>query len=61
MKTLKELFIRLVKEDSGQDLIEYALVAGLVGLGSIAMLQTIATDLTTVFTKVSSSLVVAGG
>jgi Flp pilus assembly pilin Flp len=34
MANLKALFIRLVQEDSGQDLIEYALVAALIALGA---------------------------
>ncbi len=30
---MKELLIKLVAEDAGQDLIEYAMVAALLGLG----------------------------
>jgi pilus assembly protein Flp/PilA len=36
MKNMKQLLKNLIAEESGQDLIEYALVAALVGLGSIA-------------------------
>ena len=36
MKSMKQLLKNLIAEDSGQDLIEYALVAALVGLGSVA-------------------------
>ena len=32
MTNLKAILIRLVQEDSGQDLIEYALVAALIAL-----------------------------
>ena len=39
MKTVKQLFKKLIAEDSGQDLIEYALVAALVGLGAIAAIS----------------------
>jgi len=33
---MKQLLKKLATEDSGQDLIEYALVAALVGLGAVA-------------------------
>jgi len=33
------LFRRLAAEESGQDLIEYALVAALIGLGGLAAIQ----------------------
>ena len=36
MKNMKQLLNNLIAEESGQDLIEYALVAALVGLGSVA-------------------------
>jgi pilus assembly protein Flp/PilA len=36
MKNVEQLLKNLITEDSGQDLIEYALVAALVGLGSVA-------------------------
>ena len=39
MKDMKQLVKNLVNEDSGQDLIEYALVAALVGLGAVAAMK----------------------
>ena len=36
MKNMKQLLKNLMVEESGQDLIEYALVAALVGLGAVA-------------------------
>ena len=56
MKTFKELFIRLVQEDSGQDLIEYALVAALIGLGAVAGMKALATDIGTAFNSVGTTL-----
>ena len=35
MKNIQHAFVAFVKDESGQDLIEYALVAGLIGLGAI--------------------------
>jgi pilus assembly protein Flp/PilA len=35
-KKIKQTLAAFIKDESGQDLIEYALVAGLVALGAIA-------------------------
>ncbi len=56
MTNLKELFIRLVQEDSGQDLIEYALVAALIALGALAGMKALATDLGSAFSAVGTAL-----
>lgn len=56
MANLKALFIRLVQEDSGQDLIEYALVAALIALGALAGMKTLATDIGNAFTSVGTTL-----
>jgi len=36
---MKQLFKRLVREDSGQDVIEYVLVSALLGLSSLAVMR----------------------
>ncbi len=46
----------LLWDESGQDLIEYALVAALVALATIAGLKKLATGLSTAFSAVSSDL-----
>jgi pilus assembly protein Flp/PilA len=56
MKNLKQLLQNLMADESGQDLIEYALVAALVGLGSIASMQGLANSIATTFTGVSNAL-----
>lgn len=61
MTNLKSLFYRLVKEDSGQDLIEYALVAALIALGAIGAMKTVSGDISTLFSTVGSQLTSAGG
>jgi pilus assembly protein Flp/PilA len=43
-------------DESGQDLIEYALVAAVVGLGAVAALNTLASAVTTAFTSLGTSL-----
>jgi pilus assembly protein Flp/PilA len=56
MTNLKVLFIRLAKEDSGQDLIEYALVAALIALGALVGMKTLANDIGDAFNSVGSTL-----
>ncbi len=46
----------LKNDESGQDLIEYALIAGLIGLVAVATLQTLATSITSIFTKIQTKL-----
>jgi pilus assembly protein Flp/PilA len=49
----------LHNDESGQDLIEYALVAALIALGSVAAMSQLGTALNTAFSKISSSLTTA--
>lgn len=59
MKNLKKLFIRLVQEDSGQDLIEYALIAALIALGAVVGMRALSTDIGTAFNTVGTTLTTA--
>ncbi len=52
---------RLCREESGQDLIEYALMAGFVAVAAGAILTPMAPTLNVVFCKVHSLLVKYGG
>ena len=56
MKTVKQLFKKLIAEDSGQDLIEYALVAALVGLGAIAAISGLTNAIGKSFNNVGTGL-----
>ena len=56
MEDVKRLLKKLVKEDSGQDLIEYALVAALVGLGSVAAISGLTNSLKNSFNAIGSGL-----
>ncbi len=56
MKNLKHMFIAFLNDESGQDLIEYALVAGLIGLGAVVAMSGLATKIGTAFNSVGSSL-----
>jgi Flp pilus assembly pilin Flp len=46
----------LQSSESGQDLVEYALLVCLIALGAIAGVRHVATAVTTVFSNVSTSL-----
>ena len=56
MANVKQLIKELVKEDSGQDLIEYALVAALVGLGAVAAISGLDNSLKNTFNGIGSAL-----
>lgn len=54
--TLRTLFASLHEDESGQDLIEYALVCALIALGAIAGMGTVADTINNAFSKIGSSL-----
>ena len=56
MKNFKQIMNNLMTEESGQDLIEYALVAALVGLGSVAAMSGLATSISNAFDGVGNAL-----
>ena len=56
MNTVKQIVTNLIKEESGQDLIEYALVTGNLGLGSVAAMQSLATKVSTAFSSIGTTL-----
>ena len=49
----KKLFVRLLKEDEGQDLIEYAMLAAFVSLVAIVGATALGFSLNTWYTNVS--------
>jgi len=56
MKNITEFIRNFAQDESGQDLIEYALVAGLIGLGAVAAMTSLSTAISTAFSNVSSRL-----
>jgi len=52
--------LRLMKDTRGQDLIEYALMAGFVAVAAGAIMPGVAAQIQTIFGKVSSALAAAG-
>ena len=56
VKRFNSNMTRLMENESGQDLIEYALVAALIGLGAVASMRTLGSRITTAFTYIGTSL-----
>jgi pilus assembly protein Flp/PilA len=51
------LILRTIKDDeSGQDLIEYALVAGLIGLGAVVAMSSLSSNIASAFGSVGNQL-----
>ena len=62
MKQLVKLAVKLqmiVKDTRGQDLIEYALMAGFVAVAAGAIMPGVASSINIVFSKVNSIMVLA--
>ena len=53
---MKQIFKQLMQDESGQDLIEYALVAALVGLGAVAAMNSLSNSIANTFNGVGNSL-----
>ena len=53
---LKTLLRALLSEESGQDLIEYALIAALIALGAIAAMGGLSNMISNEFNSIGSSL-----
>jgi Flp pilus assembly pilin Flp len=51
--------LKALKDTRGQDLIEYALMAGFVAVAAGAVMPSVATSISTIFSKVGSVMNVA--
>lgn len=58
MKPSKSLIwtLRIALDTQGQDLIEYALMAGFVALAAGAIMPNVATSISTIFSKVADTM-----
>jgi pilus assembly protein Flp/PilA len=56
MKNFTRLAIGLLRDESGQGLIEYALIAGLIGLVAVVAMTSVGTQIKTAFNSISSQL-----
>jgi pilus assembly protein Flp/PilA len=56
MPAIKNLAIRLLRDEKGQDLIEYALMAGFVAVAAGAIMPGVSTNISIIFSKVDSAM-----
>jgi pilus assembly protein Flp/PilA len=55
-KAAKPILCRLLRDEDGQDLIEYALLGALIGLGAVISVKGLGTKIAGSFTAVGSTL-----
>ena len=53
--------MRVLRDTRGQDLIEYALMAGFVAVAAGAIMPGVAESISTIFSKVASTMSLAAG
>ena len=56
MKKLNLVLIRLMREVEGQDMVEYALLAGFIAVAAGALLPGISTSISKIFSRMASVL-----
>jgi len=57
ISNIRETLVRLHQEDSGQDLIEYALIAALIALAATVGMGTVAKAINDAFSAIGAKLV----
>jgi pilus assembly protein Flp/PilA len=58
---MKNLIARFLREEEGQDIIEYALLAGFISVSGYLILSSIGSDVNTLYTKVQTATNNAAG
>ena len=53
---MQALLRQLIRDDGGQDLIEYALLAAFISIASVAMITAIGNGVNTVYTAVNAGV-----
>jgi pilus assembly protein Flp/PilA len=53
---MKNLLARFIRDEEGQDLIEYSLLAALISVVCIGILRTIGTDINALFGEISAAI-----
>lgn len=56
---VKQRFINLLQDESGQDLVEYAFLAVVIALGTVAAMNSISSGVGKVFTTIESKFTVS--
>ena len=58
---MQKFYKRLWQDTEGQDLVEYALMVGMVAVAAVAAMPALSTSISKVFSKVTSTLTSAAG
>jgi pilus assembly protein Flp/PilA len=53
---MKEFFVNLLKEEQGQDLVEYALIVAAVGLALITTVNQLSTAIVSLYSSITTDL-----
>ena len=56
---MKNLFARFVREDAGQDIIEYSLLAAFISISGYLILQAIGSNVNTIYKQVQTATTAA--
>ena len=56
---MKNMVNRFVREEEGQDLIEYSLLAAVISVACIAAMKALAVNINDIFAKISAALAAA--
>ena len=56
MKALLSVICNLHRDESGQDMIEYALVAALIAFGAVTAMSSLSSTINTAFSTIGSDL-----
>jgi pilus assembly protein Flp/PilA len=59
MLKIQQLIVRLVQNRKGQDMVEYALLAGFIAVAAGALLPGISDSISTIFSRMASVVSVA--
>ena len=54
MEKIKSLIVRLIQDEKGQDMVEYALLAGFIAVAAGAILPGVSSDISVIFSKMAS-------
>src|SRR5260370_16736870 len=57
---MKHLFVRLIEEEQGQDLVEYALIVAAVGLALITTVNQLSTAVVNLYSSITQGLASIG-
>jgi pilus assembly protein Flp/PilA len=57
--TKAQVLLNSLKNESGQDLIEYAIVAALITAGTVGAISSLATQITTLWTNLGAQITTA--